>query len=583
MATIGAEAGKNGTAKKAISARAFLAAMASMTGNTSSMSRRGLWNEIDDVRRDYDEEFGYPKTSELTPAYYQKLYEREPYAARVVEVLPKESWQVQPMVYEESDPGSYTDFDNAWLTACHSLRGDSSYRDEEGNQGNPMWEYLLRADIRSGIGSYGCIMLGFDDGGELKDPVVPREGMKLQFVRVFSEQEAQVAERERNVKSPRVGQPTVYNLSLDNPSAGSLQSMNPEVSITSKPVHWTRIIHLADNLESNEINGRPRMRPVLNPLLDIRKVRGASGEMYYVGALPGLSIETHPDLAGEVEVDEDAMRDMIESYLHGMQRFIALRGQSAKSLAPQVVDPTGQIRVQIEAICILLGIPIRIFMGSERGELASSQDDSAWNDRLIARQRGYITPRMVVPLVDRLIWVGVLPKPPIGFKVRWPDLTSQSGQEKATQAATITQAIVAYASGGASSLITPIDFLTRVLPFSDEDARAMLENTIRDSQGPAPAGGETPSPLLGLVGGITAMIELFKLAKDGGLTEEQLKQQIILFFKVTPEQADALIAEGLAPAPAPGLVPTPGLPSAPGSPAFTGPTPLPTGPVLVGV
>jgi len=99
-------------------------------------------------------------------------------------------------------------------------------------------------------------------------------------------------------------------------------------------------------------------------------------------------------------------------------------------MAPTVVDPTAQIAVQIEAICIKLGIPIRIFKGSERGELASSQDDAAWNDRLRLRQMYYITPRIVIPFIDRLIMLGVLSEP-VGYSVTWDDLESTTKADKA--------------------------------------------------------------------------------------------------------------------------------------------------------
>jgi len=515
--------------------------------------RRNLSSEIDGPTRDLDEDCGYPKTGELDAKYYQELFDREPLAARVVEVMAKESWQVQPRVYEVNDPSKRTPFEDDWDNLGRSLRGKSYYQDE---QGSPIWEYLLRADILSGIGHYGVLLFGFDDlraGESLETPVTPQPLRKLLYLRVFPESQAAIAAREVDPISPRYGQPTYYNITFDDPQTASPGGFG--ASSSTRKVHWTRIQHLADELESSEIFARPRMRPVLNPLLDIRKVRGGSAEMYWQGALPGLSIETLPQLGGDVEIDEDAMRDMMEDYINGLQRYIGLQGQTARVLSPTVVDPTGQLKVQIDAICIKLGIPVRIFMGSERGELASSQDDDAWNDRVIAREYNYLTPRVVVPFVDRLIWAGCL-RPPTGFSVEWPDITSRSEAEEATVGLTLTQALATYVGSGAMSLVPPIDFLTRLLKMSDEDALAILDKASEQSEQVGDTGG-TPSPLLGLVGGIGAMIELFKMAKEGGLTEEQLKQQIMLFFKVSDEQATALISEGLA---------TPTTPSLPGSP-----------------
>jgi hypothetical protein len=153
------------------------------------------------------------------------------------------------------------------------------------------------------------------------------------------------------------------------------------------------------------------MRPVLNRLLDLQKIYGASAEGYWQAAFTGLALETHPQLGGDVEIDAADVRGQVENYINSLQRYLALTGMSAHTLAPQVSDPTNHIEKQIEAICIQLDIPKRVFMGSERGELASSQDDAQTNDQLKSRQLGYITPRIICPFVDRLIAVGVLSEP----------------------------------------------------------------------------------------------------------------------------------------------------------------------------
>lgn len=520
-----------------------------MVVNAIESSRRAILKTLFDERRDLNDECGYPATESLNAKSYQDLFDREPIANRAVEVLPKESWQVQPEIVEVAESDESTAFEQAWDGLSRNLRGPkkSFYQDEEGS---PIWEYLLRADILSGIGHFGVILLGINDGKELREPAdlsLNGNPQKLLYMRVFPESLIQITQLETDPNNPRFNQPIKYTLTFNDPNINAQGSVIGMTTAT-KEVHWTRVVHIADNLESSEIFGTPRMRPVLNPLLDIRKVRASSGEMYYKGAFMGLSIETHPQLGGDVDIDEEATKDVMEDYQNGLQRYIQSIGQTVKTLAPTVVDPTPHVRIHIEAVCIKLGIPIRIFMGSERGELASSQDDAAWNDRMKARQRNYITPRIIVPVVDRLIWLRVLPVPK-GYSVKWPDLTSQSDTERATIAAQRTAAIASYVQSGAMQLIQPLDFLSRILYLSDEEAQAILETSQQELDHGTESSG---SPLLGLVGGISAMIELFKMAQEGGLTEEQLKQQIMLFFKVDEQKAQALIAEGLAtPSPQP--------------------------------
>jgi len=199
--------------------------------------------------------------------------------------------------------------------------------------------------------------------------------------------------------------------------------------------------------------------------------------MYWRGAFPGFALETHPQLGGDVSIDKTVLRDEMENYMNGLQRYMALMGMSAKSLAPQVVDPSPQINIQLDAICIRLGIPKRIFVGSERGELASSQDAGTWNGRLRYRQHNYITPRIIVPFCDRLIQMGVLPKP-TGYSVVWPDLDSLTDEEQANIASKRTEAMAKYVGGDVEALMTPMDYLTRILGLTAEAAMDVLDNSM---------------------------------------------------------------------------------------------------------
>lgn len=561
------------------------------------LSRSELWRRFLDPRRDIDDECGYPRGRQAVSAEtYQLLYEREPVAARVVQVLPQACWQVQPTVYETEDADTVTEFEEAWAALGESLYGGHNWYASE--EGGPVWEALKRLDTLSGIGHYGVLLLGIDDGKDLRQPAAlreprsgkgkaakkvkavedeaevedsregrkvspqssSREGRKLLYLRAFPEYLAQITRFDSDPTSERYGQPEEYLLTFNDPreSAGGVGLVTGTFA-----VHWTRVIHVADNQESSVVFGVPRMRPVLNRLLDLRKLYGGSAEMYWRGAFPGYSLETHPQLGGDTDVNPTELRDMMEQYMNGLQRYLALIGMSAKSLAPQVVDPKAQIEVQLDAICIQLDIPKRKFLGSERGELASSQDDGDWNDRLRERQHSHLTPCVVCPFINRLIALGVLPEPAEGYRVEWPDLNAQTAEERAQVALTETQAISTYVSSGSQTLIPPLDWLTRVLDWTEEEAQAVLDRAAAAlEEGVGLDEGGSASPLVGVVGGLTGMIELFKLAKEGGLSEEQLKQQLMLFYGLDETRAEALIADGL---PEPAAVPTPaesgGLPS----------------------
>jgi hypothetical protein len=484
-------------------------------------ARSEFLRKFTDERRDVEKECGYPSSHSglIDEDMYQRLYEREAIAARVVEVFPRESWQIQPKVYEVEDNATRTGFEEDWRGIGRNLRGYSYHQEE---RGSPVWEYLQRVDIQSGIGHAGLLLLGIDDKRPLNEPAngadvdgMPTEtgdsrgyelvgpdgrkvtgaarvsfdkpsasGRKLVYLRVFPESLFEVARFETDETSPRFGQPVAYNVDFNDPR---VDQAGTGTSISTREVHWTRVIHVADNLASSEVFGVPRMRPVLNRILDLQKLYAGSAEMYWRGAFPGWAFESHPQLGGDVEMDLASIRRQMEDWQHGLQRFLGITGLTVKSLAPQVVDPSPQITRQIEAICIKLGIPKRIFMGSERGELASGQDDAAWNDRLRERHKNYLTPRLIVPLVDRLIWMGVL-REPKGYSVWWPDLASQTAQEKAQVTFQLTQALAQYVTSKAWMVMALKDFFTLVFGLDEDEAASVINNLGPDAMAMLRAG-----------------------------------------------------------------------------------------------
>ncbi len=455
------------------------------------LSRTAYINKFLDRRRSIDDEAGYPKTHELDIEEYQQLYDRESVAARVVEVLPKEAWNIQPSVFETEDIDQDTEFEIAWHNLGHSLSPVSWL---SGENDNPIWEILERVDILSGIGSYGVLLLGLNDGQDMLEPAENKSfssvseeselgennNSRLLFVRAFGESLVKISKFVDDPSNPRFGQPETYGITFSDPREDQRSGSTSKPSGT-REVHWSRVIHIADNLSSSEVFGIPRMRPVYNRLYDLKKLYGGSAEMYWKGAFQGLSFESHPQLGGDITLtssDRQKMKDEFEQYQNGLQRAMFTTGMEVKSLAPQVVDPTPQIDTQLEAICIKIGIPKRIFTGSERGELASSQDIVTWNSRVAGRQNHYLTPRVIAPFIDRCIGLGILPEPKEGYNVVWPDLGASTELEQSMIALQKTDAMGKYIQGGVESLIQPLDYLTRILGMTEDEATEVVDAAV---------------------------------------------------------------------------------------------------------
>ena len=414
----------------------------------SLLRRTELLNLLGVGERDIDKACKYPVT--ITPAQYTKMYTREGIAKRVVKIEPEECWKVVPEVME-NEAESETPFEKAWeeLLAEHKI-----------------WNYLKRLDMVSGIGRYGGMLIGVDDGGMLSDPVELTDGdttpkNKLLFLRPLDEANLTIKDVETDIASNRYSMPTLYE--IKEPSAIGMGK--------TTLVHWTRIHHQADNVDLSDMFGAPRMQSVYNYLENIRKVDGGSGEMFWLGGFPGFSFEANEPNA---IIDDDSVKDQVEAYSEGFQRYLNMVGGTVKSLEPQVADPTPHIMINIKLIAAARGIPYRIFIGTEESKLSSTQDRQMWNDRTAGRQKLYLTPCMIEPFINRLIQLSILPTCKT-LIVSWPKMSTLNESDNAEVTAKLISAIKDYILSGAETIIPVFHFLTIFLGLTDDQALAIID------------------------------------------------------------------------------------------------------------
>jgi len=424
-------------------ARQFLA-------NTFYSLRQTTIDKLTSTTRDYDWECGYPLDISVTE--YKDFYDRWGIATRAVQVWPEESWAVVPQILEDNT-SKITEFEQAFL----DLQEDFN-----------IIGFWNRVDVLSGIGRFGTILLGLDDGLALNKPVNARSARKLLYLRAFDESKVKIDALEEDIRNERFGKPVMYSVKM------STKNENDE---SETKVHWSRMIHIADNKENNEIYGVPRLQALYNHIWDIRKIGGGSAEMFWKGGFPGLGITVDPNLDLEnVTVDTDVMKDEIEKYAEGLKRYLVLTGATANTLNPNVADPRGHFEVILKLITIGLGVPLRIFLGSEAAKLASIQDKKTWQGRVAKRQQMYLTPDVVRLTIDRFIKLGILPEPSNGYKIVWPDLEDPSEADLVKTALARTNALSIYAKSGASKMISPKMYLKIIQKMSEQDLEAIEDD-----------------------------------------------------------------------------------------------------------
>jgi hypothetical protein len=392
--------------------------------------------------RDLYEALGYI----TTPTYedFWARYERGDIAKRIIEAPIKATWRKKPVLTENHD--EETPLEKAWINMVRDLN---------------VYHYLIRADKLARIGEYSVLFLGLSDG---QDPEM-EAGSKsdLLFLRPYSQPNADIVEWVEDTGDPRYGMPLIYSLTTKtgaNKASGAFR------------VHHSRVIHLAEDCLENDTYGTPQLLNVLNRLQDLELVAGSSAEMFWRGAFPGYGLVAHPDATFSQE-SKDALADEIEDYVHGLKRYMRLQNMDVEELAQQVASPDGHVEILLQLISGATGIPKRILVGSERGELASSQDESNWNTRIDERREDYAESVALRPLIKRLIEVGALP--PVkseedGFDIDWPDLFSPSQQDQATIAKTKTDTLTKYADSNNAELVLPRRlFLKKIMNLDDEE------------------------------------------------------------------------------------------------------------------
>lgn len=363
--------------------------------------------------RDLYDILGYKSDPDFTDFYAK--YDRQDVASRIVDAPSQATWRRTPIVYEKNSKTPTTPFEIAWDKLVRRTR---------------VFHYLERLDRLCGIGRYGVLLIGVSGnrGANLKTPLTGglRDQSDIAYLSVYTEGSASIERFVNDRRSPQFGRPETYRID----QSGNLIGDTTAESII---VHYTRVIHAAEGVEEDEVYGKPRLRPVYNLLDDLEKVVGGSAEMFWQGAYRGLHIDINPDYQhGDLDSDNlTSLNEEIDEYIHGLRRFIRTQGVNVNTLKAQIADPRGVFDVLMNLISGASKIPKRILIGSERGELASSQDEINWNARIKERQEQFAEPNILRAFIDKLISLGALPTPADDYKILWPSLFEMDDLRKA--------------------------------------------------------------------------------------------------------------------------------------------------------
>lgn len=426
--------------------------------------------------RDVYASAGYPKT--LDYEHYNNKYERQEIAGRIVRLPAQWTWREPPML-KDGDKGD-TAFTDAWKTLTSI--GVKDIADQK-----TIWHYLERADRVSGIGRFGMLLIGLSDksGSSLANPIPSGtlDDKDFLYLQPLDEGAVTIESLDKDQRSRRFNLPEFYKVYVE--SSVHADEITGRSAKTGKQerVHWSRVVHIADTLKTDEIYGKPRLKGVYNLLNVLEKVTAGSGEAAWLLMNKGYITSTKDGytLAAGTETGDassEVTTTEIQNFVHGLTRFLELEGVDVNVLGGEVVDPSGLINTIIALISGETGIPQRLLLGNEQGQLASSQDERNWGSYIQGRQKNFAEPIVLRPLISRLIFTGILPEPESGnYTVEWPDTFSLNELEKAEQNEKNGNAIADAVGRGGMPLET---YLREFLNWSDDQVEAMYTAKERE-------------------------------------------------------------------------------------------------------
>lgn len=421
-------------------------------------------------------DFGYPDAVTFDLAFH--AYSRIGVGRAGIEKTIAKTWQDNPWLQEfardDGDDTPETPLEKAIRERFAELR---------------VWQALATADGRGMVGRYAGLILRLADNKRLDQPVGRVPGGILGLVEVIPAWEGQltVSQWDTTETSETYGQPKMFQF---NEAAVDKATTQPR----QFSVHPDRVVIWS---ETGTVHGTSSLEPGYNSLLDLEKIRGAGGEGFWKNAKAGLSLEIDKDAkiadmatAMGVEVSEvvDRMDEQVGDFNKGFDKSLLLQGIKATPMQVTLPSPEHFFAIALQDFGASLSIPLKILVGSQTGERASTEDAAEWAKTIMSRRTDETVPN-IMNFVRRLVRFGILAAK--DWHLDWSDLTETSMSEKVDLADKMADVNVKMKDTG-EFVFTPDELrgVTGKEPLTEADKYRDLV----DEDEEADALGDTPPP-----------------------------------------------------------------------------------------
>lgn len=359
-------------------------------------------------------EYGFPE--KVTYENLYALYRRGGIAHGAVEKLVGKCWQTNPEIIEGDDADESKD-ETAWEKNTKKVFTKR------------LWRAFAEADRRRQVGRYAGILLHINDSRTWDQPVF--RGKSLKKVTIAWAGSLTVSEWVTDQKSADYGQPKQWKYVESLPNGGTNQRF----------VHPDRVFILGDY--SNGAIGF--LEPGYNACVSLEKVEGGSGESFLKNAARQLNVNFEKEidfnnLASLYGVSIDELQDKFNEVAGEMNRgndvLMTTQGATVAPLVTAVADPSATYNVNLQTFAASVDIPVKVLVGMQTGERASTEDQKYFNARCQSR-RGDLSFE-IEDFSDKLIDLKIID--PVSEKtVIWDDLNEQTGTEKLANAKTMAE------------------------------------------------------------------------------------------------------------------------------------------------
>ena len=380
-------------------------------------------------KHNYYKDFGFPDIITFDMLY--RMYERNSLAKAAVDKTARKTWQDPPWLLEKPRDGSEGAMKKETRLEKAIRQHFSDIR---------IWTKLMEADRRSLVGQFGAVILRVADGKKTSEPLKRVRGGLDALIDVIPVWQGQlrVAEYDTDMASLSYGEPLMFE--YDEGQVGPTGGVSPASTGRARKltIHPSRVIIWSMD---GTMDGDSSLKAGFNDLLTIEKVVGAGGEGFWKTAKgsPILEMDKEADIqkmarAMGIPKEEivDAMNKQAADWQRGFDELLILQGMTAKPQKIELPDPEHFFMNPLQTFAASFDIPLKVLVGTQTGERASSEDASQWNQTCNFRRKNTVIPN-ILQIVQRLEDCGILKENPEWF-IDWTDLTESTMLEKIDRA-----------------------------------------------------------------------------------------------------------------------------------------------------